>query len=98
MIKTTALYVVCLFAAINLASFWLMFWDKRQARKAGRRVSESALFLSALLFGALGVYFGMFCWRHKTQKWYFVVGIPLMIVFNIFLIIRGLILYLAYYD
>jgi len=98
MIKTTVFYVICLFSAINMVSFWLMFWDKRQARLTGSRISESALFLAALLFGALGVYFGMFCWRHKTKKWYFVVGIPLLIIFNIYLIMRGLIFYLAYYD
>ncbi len=97
MIKTATFYVLGLFLAINLTSFGLMFWDKRQSRLAGRRVSESALFLLAFLFGALGIYFGMFFWRHKTQRWYFIVGIPLLIIFNIYLLFRGLILYLTYY-
>jgi uncharacterized membrane protein YsdA (DUF1294 family) len=40
------------------------------------------LFFMATAFGSLGVYVGMFTFRHKTQKWYFIIGIPLLIMQN----------------
>ncbi len=79
----------------NLVSFLVMFWDKRMSQLGKRRISEKALFFLALFFGGLGIYFGMFIFRHKTQKWYFVVGIPLIIALNIYLAIRWVVFYLA---
>ena len=34
----------------------------------------------AAMFGSIGVYAGMFAFRHKTRKWYFVIGIPALIL------------------
>ncbi|HBU10631.1 MAG TPA: DUF1294 domain-containing protein, partial [Candidatus Moranbacteria bacterium] len=39
-------------------------------------------FFIATAFGSVGVYAGMFVFHHKTQKWYFLVGIPLLILQN----------------
>lgn len=60
-----------------------MLMDKIKSTKRGmERISEGMLFFLATAFGSLGVYAGMFAFRHKTQKWYFLVGIPLLIVQN----------------
>jgi uncharacterized membrane protein YsdA (DUF1294 family) len=40
------------------------------------------LFFLAAAFGSIGVYAGMFVFRHKTRKWYFLIGIPLLIAQN----------------
>lgn len=66
---------------VNLWAFALMGVDKRRAKKRGaRRIRERTLFLSALLGGGLGACLGMWCFRHKTKHWYFVVGMPLILL------------------
>ena len=70
-------YMLYYLAAISLAAFFLMWLDKRRARRKGaRRVRERTLFLSALLGGSLGAAAGMRLFRHKTKHWYFVWGMP----------------------
>lgn len=72
------------YTAINAAAFLVMAWDKRQSRQNGaERISEGLLFFMATAFGALGVFLGMFAFRHKTRVWYFLLGIPLAFVSNL---------------
>ena len=72
------------FALINILSFSIMYDDKLRSRKTNtHRISEGMLFFLAAAFGSIGVYAGMFTLRHKTKKWYFLVGIPLIILQNI---------------
>ena len=79
------------FLAMNLLAFFVMLLDKLKSRKNNaERISEGMLFFLATAFGSLGVYAGMFVFRHKTQKWYFLLGIPLLIIQN------SAFLYLAY--
>lgn len=76
-------YPLALFALINLLAFLIMLNDKIKSVSPGtERVSEGLLFFLAAAFGSLGVYLGMFVFRHKTHKWYFLVGIPLLIIQN----------------
>ena len=75
------------FLLMNGGAFFLMALDKRRSRKNGaERISEGMLFCFATAFGSVGVWFGMFAFRHKTQKWYFLLGIPLLILENISLL------------
>jgi uncharacterized membrane protein YsdA (DUF1294 family) len=61
-----------------------MYLDKKKSRQNGhRRISEGMLFFLATIFGSIGVYLGMFIFRHKNKKWYFIVGIPILILQNI---------------
>lgn len=81
----TPLFVV--FMVINVVAFFLMVWDKAQSRNSGaERISEGVLFCMATLFGGIGVYLGMILLRHKTRKWYFLIGIPMLILENIALL------------
>ena len=75
--KTIVILVLLLL--LNLISFFLMRHDKQCAKKNKRRVPEKTLFLSAILFGALGGTLGMFLFRHKTKHWYFRVFFPLLL-------------------
>lgn len=84
--NTHTIIILLLFVAINVLAFFLMFLDKFKAIKRIRRISEQALFLWALFFGGIGIYLGMFAFRHKTQKWYFLFGIPLIIIGNLYLL------------
>ena len=71
--------ILILLLLLNLISFFLMRHDKQCAKKNKRRVPEKTLFLSAILFGALGGTLGMFLFRHKTKHWYFRVFFPLLL-------------------
>ncbi len=80
----TLLIVIGLFALINITAFLFMLSDKIKSASSGaERISEGLMFFMAAAWGALGVYIGMFVFRHKTQKWYFLIGIPLLIIQNI---------------
>lgn len=72
---------------INIISFALMGIDKKKAVKHEWRISEATLFISALLFGGLGSTIGMWHFRHKTRHWYFVVGMPLILIIEAAIII-----------
>jgi uncharacterized membrane protein YsdA (DUF1294 family) len=76
-------FVISFFLVINLLAFFVMLTDKIKSQKDGAsRISEGMLFFMATMFGSLGVYAGMFVFRHKTQKWYFIIGIPMLIIQN----------------
>ena len=73
-------------ALVNLWAFALMGIDKRKAKKKGaRRIRERTLFLSALLGGSAGAAAGMWIFRHKTKHWYFVWGMPGILILQLVL-------------
>ena len=76
-----AAYVV----AANLATFAVYGIDKYCAKKGMRRVPEKTLFLLALVGGSMGAFLGMRTFRHKTRHWYFVWGIPAIMLAQIVL-------------
>ena len=71
------------FAALNVLNFFLMGWDKRQARRGKWRTREGWFFLAALLGGALGGILGMYVFHHKTRHWYFKWGLPAMLLLQL---------------
>lgn len=71
---------------INTISFALFKTDKKRARKREWRIPESTLLLVSILGGAVGGILGMNVFRHKTKKAVFVIGMPLLLIFNIFII------------
>ncbi len=76
--------LLTLFLIINLYTFFSVAYDKRKAiRSHGhKRTPEGYIFFLAVAFGAVGVYAAMHMFRHKTRKWYFQIGIPLLILQN----------------
>ena len=65
---------------VNLVAFTVYGADKRRAKKDRRRVPEKTLFLLALIGGSVGAWAGMYTFRHKTRHWYFVWGIPAILL------------------
>lgn len=53
---------------INLIAFFAMWYDKRSARQHNWRVAEATLHIMGAIGGAIGIFAGMFRFRHKTQK------------------------------
>ena len=68
---------------INILAYSLMGTDKAKARQNKRRIPEKALFLTALLGGSMGCIVGMYSFRHKTGHWYFVAGMPLILLLQL---------------
>lgn len=66
--------------AINLVTFAVYGADKRRARRGAWRVPEKTLFLLPLLGGSVGALAGMRVFRHKTKHWYFVWGVPAILL------------------
>jgi len=77
--KILVIYLI----SINIIAFLTFGWDKLQARKNRWRVSEKTLFLSVFLGGGLGAIVGMKVWHHKTRKWYFKFGIPVIVILQV---------------
>ncbi len=76
--------ILGVFTLINLLAFFVMANDKRKSAAVGNpdRTPEGILFFLATAFGSIGIYLAMIIFRHKTRKWYFQIGIPLLILQN----------------
>ena len=77
--KIVAGYLV----ACNLLGLFLMKLDKEKAKKHLWRIPEKMFFLVSLIGGSIGTWAGMYLFRHKTRHWYFVVGMPLILILQI---------------
>lgn len=76
--------IIAGFVLVNVFAFLAMMIDKLNAVNGNsERISEGMMFFLAAAFGSIGVYAGMFAFRHKTRHWYFLVGMPLLIAENI---------------
>ncbi len=74
--KLFAIYL----AVMNVIGVAVMWSDKKRARLHRWRIPEKVLFGVSLLGGSVGTWAGMYLFRHKTKHWYFVVGMPLILV------------------
>ena len=72
---------------INIVSFGIMWYDKHEAKINEWRVPEKTLFILALLGGSLGEMIGMYTFHHKTKKWYFKYGFPIIMICQIVLVL-----------
>lgn len=77
------LALIIYFSAINILTFILMGSDKRKAKKNLWRTPEINFFILSLIGGSLGTLLGMYFFRHKTKKWYFRFGIPLLLLIQV---------------
>ncbi len=77
------LWIAAYVLTINVIGFFGMYLDKRKARKKLWRIPEATLFLIAIIGGSIGSIIGMHLFRHKTRHWYFVYGMPVILVLQI---------------
>ena len=73
-------YLGIAYIVMSLIGFCLMGADKKRAANNQWRIKEATLFLFAALGGGIGSTLGMFAFRHKTKHWYFVWGIPIILL------------------
>jgi uncharacterized membrane protein YsdA (DUF1294 family) len=75
---------LAILAVVNIFAFFVMVNDKRKSIRGGNteRIPEGILFFLATALGGIGIYTAMILLRHKTRKWYFQIGIPLLMFEN----------------
>lgn len=74
---TVAFIYICI---INIITFVVYGYDKQTAVKDRWRVPEKTLLFLAVIGGSIGALAGMYLFCHKTRKWKFKAGIPVIIV------------------
>ena len=78
-----SIFAICYVVAMNIFTFILFGTDKYLARKRRPRIRNFTLFLFSALGGSIGGLFGMFVFRHKTTKIYYLLGIPLILLLQL---------------
>ena len=82
-LKNILLYLLM----INIIGFFMMWSDKRKAKKGKWRIPEQTLFVVTALGGGIGTIAGMYTFRHKTKKLKFTIGLPALVILEIILVI-----------
>ncbi len=72
----------------NIVGFLIMGEDKRRAIKGMWRIPEKTLFLCSLVGGSIGTWAGMYTFHHKTKHWYFVIGMPAILILHLVIACR----------
>lgn len=80
----------CLFAADKKRAEYNGEIEKAKRRRKPepvktmkRRISEKTLFVTAAIGGSIGAIAGMWIFRHKTKHWYFVYGMPAILLLQL---------------
>ena len=81
------LTIIIYISTINIIGFAIMGIDKFLAKKKAYRIPEATLFTLALFGGSLGTTLAMFLFRHKTRHWYFLYGMPVILLVQVAIIV-----------
>lgn len=71
---------------INILAFVFTVSDKRRAIRHKQRISEFTLMLLSVLGGSVVMYITMLIIRHKTRHLKFMLGIPVIILFQLIIV------------
>ncbi|WP_321328998.1 DUF1294 domain-containing protein [uncultured Ilyobacter sp.] len=86
--EITFLKIFFIFLAVmNISTFIVYSFDKVQAKNDRDRVPELRLILMALFGGSIGALISMKVFNHKTRKWYFKYGVPVMALAHFALVV-----------
>lgn len=77
---------------VNVLTFVLWGVDKAKAKAGAWRIPESVLLLAAIFGGSVGALAGMLVFHHKTQKWQFKLGVPVLLLYHVGLILMFVLL------
>ena len=83
----TSPYFIGYLVIINLIGFFVMFLDKRKAKKGSWRIPENTIFVITAIGGGIGTIAGMYKFRHKTKKGIFKYGLPFLLFCDIVIIV-----------
>ena len=79
--KAIAVYLI----VINVAAFCMYGIDKSAAIRHKQRIPNRVLIGMAVIGGSAGALAGMYTFRHKTQKKYYTITIPVVLIIQIVL-------------
>lgn len=79
--------IICFYLLISLITMLLYKHDKELAIRGKFRVSEAKLLFLPWMFGSLGGILGMYMFRHKTKKVYFVLNNFISLIIHIILFV-----------
>lgn len=85
-------YLLIYFCAVNIFASVIACLDKLFAKKGMRRISEDFLMTTGFVGGALLEFLTMKIIRHKTRHKKFMIGLPVMIFAQAFLVVLVLFL------
>ena len=75
---------------INIITFLVFGYDKWQAKNNKRRISEFNLLLLAGVGGTIGGLIGMNFFKHKTNKFSFILSFYAIVILQIVLLYFGI--------
>lgn len=84
-------FLIAYFVIISIVAVIITCYDKHCAIRDKWRVKERTLLIVSALGGGIAMYVTMQLIRHKTKKLKFMLGIPLMVIAEIFLL--GLVMF-----
>ena len=77
------LTITLFFLFMTWLGYYIMKVDKRYAKEDKRRVPEKTLLLISIVGGSLGMYIGMYKFKHKTLHKKFTIGVPLIMLIQV---------------
>lgn len=80
------IYIIVYLLLINVYALMAMRRDKQYAIRHKQRIKEKTLLLLAVIGGSTGIWIGMYQFHHKTKKFIFRAGIPLILIVQIYII------------
>ena len=83
----TAQNFVIYIVIINIIGFLAMYIDKQKAKRVSWRIPENTLFIITAIGGGIGTIAGMYLFRHKTKKWTFKIGLPVLLILDILIVL-----------
>jgi uncharacterized membrane protein YsdA (DUF1294 family) len=83
----TAQNFVIYIVIINIIGFLAMYIDKQKAKRGSWRIPENTLFIITAIGGGIGTIAGMYLFRHKTKKWTFKIGLPVLLILDILIVL-----------
>ena len=80
MIGRMSQIILVYLVVVNIVGFVIMGVDKKRAIDHAWRIPEKTLFTCSFIGGSVGTLAGMYFFKHKTKHWYFVVGMPAILI------------------
>jgi uncharacterized membrane protein YsdA (DUF1294 family) len=65
---------------LNVFTFFLYWFDKRQSIKNGIRIPNMIMYILAITGGIIGTLMGMYCFRHKTKKIIYILNMWVILI------------------
>ena len=79
-------YYVYYLLLINVISFIVAVTDKFRALKHKNRIRENDLIVLSVAGGSVGMLLGLLLSNHKTRRKKFMIGLPIIIFIQIFIL------------